>query len=165
MILAATGHRPPKLGGYAPHIERSTRAYAMACLYETRPDKVISGMALGWDTAVADAAVTMGIPLIAAIPFYGQESRWPREAQGRYDGLLKAASKIVVIADACEDELIDISVAMQKRNEWMVNHCDLLLALWDGSDGGTANCVRYARRAKCPTLHVWDAFWMNNIPF
>jgi uncharacterized phage-like protein YoqJ len=34
---------------------------------------------------------------------------------------------------------------LQKRNEWMVDHCDLLIAVWDGSEGGTANCVRYAR--------------------
>ncbi len=27
----------------------------------------------------------------------------------------------------------------------MVNNCDMLIAVWDGSDGGTANCVKYAQ--------------------
>ena len=37
---------------------------------------------------------------------------------------------------------------MQVRNEWMVDQLnpatDLLLAAWDGSPGGTGNCVKYA---------------------
>ena len=33
---------------------------------------------------------------------------------------------------------------MQERNEWMVNNCDVLIAVWDGTSGGTANCVKYA---------------------
>ena len=35
---------------------------------------------------------------------------------------------------------------MQKRNEYMVDKCDILLAVWDGSAGGTNNCVKYARK-------------------
>lgn len=34
---------------------------------------------------------------------------------------------------------------MQRRNAWMVDHCDFLLACWDGSPGGTGNCMAYAR--------------------
>ena len=34
---------------------------------------------------------------------------------------------------------------LQKRNEWMVDHCDILIAVWDGTSGGTANCVNYAQ--------------------
>lgn len=33
---------------------------------------------------------------------------------------------------------------MNKRNEWMVDNSDLVIAVWDGTKGGTANCVRYA---------------------
>jgi hypothetical protein len=36
-------------------------------------------MARGWDLALAKAAVELGLPLFAAIPFVGQESRWPAE--------------------------------------------------------------------------------------
>jgi uncharacterized phage-like protein YoqJ len=32
----------------------------------------------------------------------------------------------------------------QKRNEWMVDHAQMVIAVWDGSSGGTANCVKYA---------------------
>ncbi len=35
--------------------------------------------------------------------------------------------------------------AYQRRNEFMVDASDALAAFFDGSPGGTANCVRYAR--------------------
>jgi hypothetical protein len=28
----------------------------------------------------------------------------------------------------------------------MVDHAELLIAVWDGTSGGTANCVKYARK-------------------
>lgn len=35
---------------------------------------------------------------------------------------------------------------MQKRNEYMTDNSDIVIAVWDGSKGGTANCVRYAKK-------------------
>jgi hypothetical protein len=78
MILAATGHRPDKLGGYDLSIYRKLVGLAYSYLRKQTPDVVISGMALGWDQAVAEAAVKASTPFIAAIPFRGQESKWPR---------------------------------------------------------------------------------------
>ena len=34
---------------------------------------------------------------------------------------------------------------MQTRNEWMVDKADVVIACFDGTNGGTANCVNYAR--------------------
>ena len=36
---------------------------------------------------------------------------------------------------------------MNIRNEWMVDRCDTLIAVWDESPtGGTTNCVGYAKQ-------------------
>lgn len=35
---------------------------------------------------------------------------------------------------------------MQKRNEYMVDLADRVIAVWDGSKGGTANCIKYAEK-------------------
>ena len=35
---------------------------------------------------------------------------------------------------------------MQKRNEFMVDNCDILIALWNGTSGGTKNCINYAKK-------------------
>jgi len=42
----------------------------------------------------------------------------------------------------------------------VVDHCDLLIAVWDGeptsSRGGMAEIIAYAREQNRPILRVWD---------
>lgn len=142
MIMAATGHRPDKLGNDYNLNGPLTRwlQYNMAFvidLYEVT--EIISGMALGVDMLWAMTAVACNIPFIAAIPFEGQELKWPVKSQRLYwNTLLDAKEKVYVSKPGYAPW------KMQKRNEWMVNNCDMLLAVWDGSTGGTFNCYRYA---------------------
>lgn len=150
MIVAGTGHRPDKLGGYHAAVAEQLATLACETLQLLKPVRVISGMALGWDTALAVAAHRLGVPFSAYVPFVGQESKWPRASQDSYHKLLKRAQCVEVIAPGGYS-----SAAMQQRNERMVDDCDLLLALWNGTPGGTANCVRYAERAERLTLNVW----------
>ena len=76
MILGFTGHRPVSLpGSYSEHTERALLSTADFVLAQYKPTKVISGMALGWDTAVAQCAIDRGISLIAAVPFESQSSK------------------------------------------------------------------------------------------
>ena len=119
--------------------------------------KVVTGMALGWDQAVARAALHQGIPFTAAIPFEGQDRLWPADARERYSTLLLSAAEVVVVTNGS----LRISKAMQLRNEWMVDHSDRLIALWDGTGGGTANCVFYAQDRRHPITHIWDRYATN----
>lgn len=154
MIIALTGHRPHKLGGeyngegpVSNWLLRQLSSY----LRDTKPEKVISGMAIGADMLWAEAAVNLQIPLIAAVPFVGQESKWPSVSQDRYKLLLAKAAEVVIV---CEGGYA--SWKMQKRNEWMVDHSDVLLAVWDGSSGGTGNCVAYARSPAAKAGYIID---------
>jgi uncharacterized phage-like protein YoqJ len=154
MIVAGTGHRPDKLGGYDDEtLERLTdlaRGYL-----DTLPDvkAVISGMALGWDMAIAYAAHQKSIPLWAYIPFDGQEKMWPQRSRDRYWDLRNAAEKVYVV---CSGGYAPWK--MQRRNERMVDECDFLLTLWNGTSGGTANCVRYANKVNRAMHNLWDRF-------
>lgn len=142
MIIAFTGHRPDKLGGY----KLPNPTYIKVCsaidaaLQEFKPEKIISGMALGVDQWAANIAIKLNIPFIAAIPFAGQEGKWPESSQKTFRALLnKAAEQVIVSPGAYEP------AKLQVRNEWMVDRCDLLIAVWDGTKGGTGNCVEYAK--------------------
>ena len=54
MILGFTGHRPASLpGSYSDRTNRALLNTSDFILAQYKPTKVISGMALGWDTAVA----------------------------------------------------------------------------------------------------------------
>ncbi len=150
-IVAVTGHRPDNLGGPGPALDAKLRRLAIWYFSTRRPDYIISGFALGWDLAVAEAALELKIPLIAAIPFPDQAKKWPEHEQRRW-GTLKQLAEIA--HEVCP---YFTSQALQKRNEWMVENASKLVALWDGTPSGTGNCVRYAL-GKIPIDNIWPVW-------
>lgn len=154
MILAVTGHRPPKLGGYSRDVEEQLLGTAMKCLKQLKPDHVITGMALGWDQAIARAAVNLNITFTAAIPFRGQESKWPQQSKSAYHDLIIKAGHVFVVSTGKYSPAV-----MMARNHWMVDKANCVLSLWDGQDdGGTAECVRYARVCDKPIYNAWPVY-------
>jgi len=145
LIVAFTGHRPSKVGGY----KLPNPTYIRVCqsieqvLRDLKPEKAISGMALGIDQWAASVCIKNKVPFLAAVPFVGQENIWPEDSKRIYNILLAKAAEVVVVSEG------DYSaVKLQLRNEWMVDHCDKVIAVWDGTQGGTANCVKYAQSLK-----------------
>ena len=152
-VLAGTGHRPDKLGGYGADVSTRLVDLARAALMKYRPSKVVSGMALGWDTALALAAIELGIPLTAAVPFEGQERTWRPEQQQLFRAILARATEVVVVSPG------GYAVwKMQVRNEWMVDRATGVLALWHGSGGGTGNCIEYARGRQVEIVNLWSTW-------
>lgn len=147
MKIAFSGHRPDKLGGFQPDnpVEQKLRIIItmyLECKKASEPDiTVISGMALGVDQWAAHAAVSLGLPFIAAVPFEGQEKKWPTFTQVAYRELLRKAQEVHVVSPGGY-----ANWKFQKRNEWMVDECDVLAAVWNGTPGGTSNCVAYATK-------------------
>lgn len=159
MIIAGTGHRPDKLGGYnAPTIMRVTKL-ASTYLQHVKPELVISGMAQGWDMCLAQACVHNGIPFDAYIPFVGQEQVWPQAARLYYHELLKLARRVEICSPGGFS-----TIAMTRRNRRMVDDCDKLVALWDGTAGGTGNCIAYANFARKSYINLWSVFDEQPVP-
>jgi uncharacterized phage-like protein YoqJ len=143
-ILAITGHRPDKLDRdytyTSPLFQKIRRALHLYIdIYQ--PDLMITGMALGIDTVFAQIAIERQIPFIAAIPFEHQDVKWPKLSRSLYLEILKKAVFIVNVTG----QIGYCSTHMQTRNEWMVDHCTKLVGVWDGSAGGTHNCIHYAK--------------------
>lgn len=154
VFVAATGHRPNKCGGYTSKARSAMIEVAVEHLaLLPRLDGVISGVALGWDQAVAYAAMHLKVPVIAAVPFEGQQKKWPLEAQAQYRKLLDRCDEVVLVSPGgySPDK-------MQRRNEWMVDHGDRIAALFNGSSGGTANCLAYAKTRRRPIDNLWRDF-------
>lgn len=147
VIVAVTGHRPHKLGSeynyigpYTEFVREQLRNY----LLTLKPIQAISGVAQGVDTIFALLSLELKIPLLAAVPFKGQEAKWPKKAQELYFQILNdPLTSVVYVSEPGYD-----SAKLQIRNEYMVDHCNLLLAVYDGTKGGTYNCIQYARRQK-----------------
>jgi uncharacterized phage-like protein YoqJ len=153
MIVAATGHRPDKLGGYS--LDAYKKYYNIADKWLSNNIKdieyVIVGGALGWDTAVWDACIDCEIPVWLAKPFPGQELKWPEESQKFYKHLQKFTTKVHIISTGPY-----AAYKMQVRNLWMVQRADLILAMWDGSEGGTYNCIKTAEKQNKPIVNLYN---------
>jgi len=90
-----------------------------------------------------------GITLEAAIPCCDQDKRWPQKYQNEYKRLLALCDKRLFVSerpyfDGC----------MAKRNNYMVSRADYLLAIWDGSSGGTCSTVNSALRKGIPIIII-----------
>ncbi len=148
MIIAVTGHRPDKLWGYDLKHPKYNKLYNMLynLLDKYYVGHCITGMALGADTIFAYAALKYkkeypDTILECAIPCQNHSKKWQNKDRDRYDKILKQSEIITLVSDEEYKPWL-----MQKRNEYMVDRCELLIAVWDGSKGGTGNCVAYAKK-------------------
>lgn len=161
MILGITGHRPSKLNwGYDMNSSdwMALRKYFMNYFTGHNITEVITGMALGVDTAAALAVLDLkdqgyDIKLHCAIPCQNQEAKWLSESKRLYKSILDRADLIILVTDAPYSPWL-----MQARNQYIVDMSDQMLAVWDGSRGGTANCVDYAQKMRKPITVVQPLF-------
>ena len=162
MTVMITGHRQivPLNHGGSPwpeysasvrnHHENVIQVFVGLCWFlknQHNHKEFISGMAIGADQLFAKAILKLQdvdpeVVLHTAIPFKGQESKWPLQSQTEYNSILNKmrGSKNIV----CDDGYA--SWKMQKRNEWMVDRSEVVIALFNRKKqkGGTHNCVSYA---------------------
>lgn len=152
-VAALTGHRPARLAGYDmthPFYQRLRArllAHAATLAQEHPRLEIRSGLAQGADTTWAQAGLLMrrthpGVRVTGWMPCPDQAGRWPASARAEHARLRLAMDAIDVAAQVCTMQ------AFHTRNARMIAGADLLLAVWDGSDGGgTASTVARARAA------------------
>lgn len=153
-----TGHRPHRFpfspDGLRPEHVRIALGQQIRRLYAEGYTTFISGMCIGVDMwAAAEVLVLQAkhpeIRLIAAIPFLGQETHWSQGAQREYRRLLKACQQVEVLSETPEGSA-DFSACYRRRNTWMVDMADTVLAVHDEDQAnfrsGTSATLRYARK-------------------
>ena len=148
MKICVTGHRPSKLYGYNLSDLRwqNLKKQFNSILKENNCTEAITGMALGVDTVFALAVLELkdegyGIKLHCAIPCKNHSCKWIKESIDQYNDILSKADTVKLVSDEEYKPWL-----MQKRNEYMVDLADKVIAVWDGTKGGTANCVKYAEK-------------------
>ena len=132
--VAFTGHRTYR--GEA--CEVLFRALEELCVRGFRT--FLSGMAVGFDLAAAEAVLALRercpeVRLVAAVPFPGQARHFPHKERARYERVLAAADETEVLAPAYHRG------CYARRNDFLVDHAQILVAWYDGSPGGTRYTV------------------------
>lgn len=151
--LCFTGHRPESL----PFGENELSAECLR-LKAILLDEIMRRAEQGYDTFYCGAARGMDIifghqvllvkalehpeiKLVCVIPYEEQAKGWPEKWRDRYFGLLEQADDVVLLSNryTCD--------CYQRRNRYMVDHSDAVLAVYNESgQGGTACTVAYAGR-------------------
>ena len=81
------------------------------------------------------------IVLEIAVPCRNQDLKWSKDDKKRYAEILNNADIVNVLSESYTP------FCMQKRNEYMVDKSDLVIAFWNGEEsGGTWNTMNYAKR-------------------
>lgn len=145
MIVAMTGHRPEKIKASQDEMEE----YLIEAFTFLKADYIIQGMASGIDLWSARAAYHAGIQFECAVPWKGHRPR--KEDAPDYYRALDFADKVTYVNDS--EEYLGPWL-YQRRNEYMVDNAENVLAVWDGTNGGTKNCVDYALKIKAPTWRL-----------
>ena len=148
--VAFTGHRT-----YDGTAAESLSA-AVERLYGRGFRTFLSGMAVGFDLAAAEAVLTLrdtgeleGAKFTAMLPCPSQADRWSTQDRARYRALLARCDEAKLL------EAVYTSGCMLRRNRAMVDAADALLTVFDGSEGGTAATIRYAKRCGVEIVPLW----------
>ena len=159
-VCAFTGHRPEKLPWGTDETAPQCVALKQKLLQEVTAlikegyDTFLCGMARGCDLYFFDTVYALKqeypkIRIVAVIPCPTQSRNWSSFDQERYAKALESCDEVRVLS------AFYYHGCMMMRNRHMIERCDLLLSIWDGSGGGTGGTISYARQKKIPIRSIW----------
>ena len=160
MICGFTGHRPEKLPWGSNEMDERCLALKQRLeqVIRFRAEQgarvFLCGMARGCDFYFAEAVLKLkgeglAIRLEAWLPCPEQPDRWPREDRQRYERILLECDAVYLREERYSEG------CMLRRNRAMIDRSDWLISVWDGSKGGTASAVRYAKSKDVPVEALW----------
>lgn len=156
MVLSITGHRPKKL--------KLIRIDEFDLLYEfalsklktiiSKTDTLLCGMQSGWDLACGVAGITIGCQLKSVLPypdFKPYEVKPSRYWLKAFDAVRLKSVAVISVSQEPGYKVFKLF----KRNEFLVDNSDRVLALWNGSTSGTSHCIEYAKLYNKPVQNVY----------
>ena len=152
-----TGHRPDKLpwgldesDPRCAAIKRSL-ARELEDLYRRGFRHFVSGMAQGSDLYFAEAALALreqrpDMTVEGAVPFPAQADHWRPDQRRRWKDILARCDLETVVQQNYD------RFCMFRRDRYMVDRSAAILAVFDGTPGGTQYTLNYAMEKKLEIL-------------
>ncbi len=163
---AITSHRPTRFKWkYKEHYAGCKRLKKrirdqIASLYEQGVRQFWVGGALGVDMWAGEIILRLkeqpgfeDIQLHIALPFEGHDAGWDERSRTRMEFLIRHSTETVVVGIAGEPSTKNYRL----RNQYMVDHADCLLAVYDNDcsiRSGTGMTVSYARTKGEPAIFI-----------
>jgi uncharacterized phage-like protein YoqJ len=159
------GHRPPKLGGYdkdnptALKVQRLLYDEIIRHIEEYKVTRFICGGALGVDQIALDLLYELKktkysfLHIILALPFKDFTDRcWHKANYVDTTKINEAKVDEVIYVNTLADYKIDednvpagklLNEQLAKRDQYRIDNSFYMLAVWDGSNGGTGGSIDY----------------------
>lgn len=159
-VCCFTGHRPQSLPFRynekdirCVNLKQRLNEEILRMINQNGVSHFISGMALGVDTYAAEIILALKkqwiqLTLECAVPCESQAIKWKERDRKRYFRIIEKADKETIIQTQYTNG------CMEKRNRYMVEHSDYVIAVWDGSPSGTGKTVRYAQARNKPVIII-----------
>ena len=147
-----TGHRPEKLTISEGQLTKLLEAEIRRAI-DSGHTTFISGMAKGVDIVAAENVLHLRaqdprLKLICALPDPGFGQPWLGGWTERFQHVLAWADLERTICPAFS------YASYQARNEWMVRHSDMVIAVFNGEPGGTKNTLDFAKKNGVPCVII-----------
>lgn len=139
-----TGHRPEKLHS-SERLVKAALAREIWTAYQEGFHTFLTGMARGTDIWAGELVLRLrsshqDVHLICVLPHPNFEKNWIAGWQERYNAIrYQADYEITICETVCRS-------AYQRRNEWLVDHSARVIAVYNGTKGGTRNTIEYAMK-------------------
>lgn len=188
--VSITGHRPNKLGGYNYNNKQNktirNKLYKILralilnryYLFGETDFTVVSGLALGIDTYSIHSVILLQLQLEieypdiniyyeCAIPYKQQPNNWVSKSDvKRYYNYIQLAHQVTYVDELESYKIkglkpeVHNDLKLTKRNYYMVDKANIIVAVWNGSNGGTKNCIEYAKTQKVTIIrfNTWGKF-------
>lgn len=165
--MSFTGHRPDKIAGWAAaptatecSIRGALRGAIVAAVAEGA-EVFNSGAAPGIDLWAADEVLRLraegtilsSTRLILWLPYSDFSGSFGAEDRALYDSIVERlgeGDEVVSLADHYHHGCYNV------RNDRMATECDLMVAYYEGTAGGTRYTLRSARKQGCQIINLFE---------
>lgn len=126
--------------------------FSVRFLYDFGCRQFISGMATGVDTFGAEAVLRLrqeksNVRLLAAVANPKQTEGWKDADKRRFLAILKESDDEICVGE------VGIN-SYRKRNLYIVQHSDIILAFPSGLRGGTSQTINFAHTYNVPVISI-----------
>ena len=149
-----TGHRLQKLGLTSDYVKMILEK-AIDDFIDKGYTRFISGMSNGVDLWAAEIIMEKkrkndNLSLICALPYDGFAPSGDTQIKTSFKEIISSADQVEIV------NLRYHRGCFQQRNEWMVDNSNAVMAVFNGSGGGTKNTIEYANRKSVKVVNLLD---------
>lgn len=164
--IGVTGHRAARLQGIDTAAMQAAvrdvmrQIAATANLPDPRDIRMITNLADGADSLVADVALELGWRLDVALPFPRSDyaTDFTQADRARYEAQLAAAAAVFELPGTREEDRGGAAAAYERAGRVVLAQCDVLIGIWDGRPaqgrGGAAQIIAEAVLQGVPVIHI-----------